>query len=131
MEKDGKEECDRSHPAPQGHEAIAEEVKAAMSTVFSKFKHELIKDALDTKAAPPVYIDGDRRIFRDANHAHIIFHGVNIVYKQDPYLPDTEHYSPNDSLTEEDIQDLENWGFNIVRLGVIWEAVERQRGVYD
>ena len=78
-----------------------------------------------------MYIDGDKRVFRDASHAHVIFHGVNIVYKQDPYLPDTENYSPNDSLTEEDMQDLENWGFNIVRLGVIWEAVEKEPGVYD
>lgn len=23
------------------------------------------------------------------------------------------------------------WGFNLVRLGVMWEAVERQPGVYD
>ena len=35
------------------------------------------------------------------------------------------------SLTDLDIQDLYNWGTNIVRLGVIWEAVEKQPGVYD
>ena len=23
------------------------------------------------------------------------------------------------------------WGFNFVRLGVMWEAVERQQGIYD
>jgi len=26
---------------------------------------------------------------------------------------------------------LVKWGFNLVRLGVMWEAVERQPGVYD
>ena len=26
---------------------------------------------------------------------------------------------------------LKEWGTNIVRLGVIWEAVEKQPGVYD
>ena len=29
------------------------------------------------------------------------------------------------------MKDLEDWGFNIVRLGVIWEAVEKERGVFD
>jgi endoglycosylceramidase len=37
----------------------------------------------------------------------------------------------NDSLNAEDIQNLKNWGMNFVRLGVMWEGVERQPGVYD
>ncbi len=35
------------------------------------------------------------------------------------------------SLTDQDIQNLYDWGTNIIRLGVIWEAVEKQPGVYD
>ena len=35
------------------------------------------------------------------------------------------------SLNEKDIDDLLRWGFNIVRLGVIWEAVEVEPGVYN
>jgi len=34
-------------------------------------------------------------------------------------------------LNDKDIDDLASWGFNLVRLGVMWEAVERQPGVYD
>jgi endoglycosylceramidase len=34
-------------------------------------------------------------------------------------------------LNDKDIEDLVKWGFNLVRLGVMWEAVERQPGVYD
>jgi endoglycosylceramidase len=30
-----------------------------------------------------------------------------------------------------DIADLKSWGFNFVRLGVMWEAVETSPGVYD
>lgn len=26
---------------------------------------------------------------------------------------------------------MKEWGFNFVRLGVMWEAVEQQEGVYD
>ena len=35
------------------------------------------------------------------------------------------------SLTDEDIIQLKQWGTNIVRLGVIWEAVEKKPGIYD
>ena len=35
------------------------------------------------------------------------------------------------SLTDEDMIQLKQWGTNIVRLGVIWEAVEKKPGIYD
>ena len=35
-----------------------------------------------------VYIDPHTRSVRDAHHRHIIFHGVNVVYKVPPYIPD-------------------------------------------
>ena len=34
-------------------------------------------------------------------------------------------------MTDEDIDDLVSWGFNQVRLGVMWEAVERQPGIFN
>lgn len=54
-----------------------------------------------------------------------------MVYKQDPYIPTSDKFDPNLSLTDGDIDNLVSWGFNLVRLGVMWEAVERQPGVYD
>lgn len=59
-----------------------------------------------------------------------MFHGVNSVYKIHPYIPST-NFSYQDSLNEEDIDDLASWGINLVRLGVMWEAVERAPGVYN
>jgi hypothetical protein len=35
------------------------------------------------------------------------------------------------SLTDSEIDDLVRWGFNLVRLGVMWEAVERVEGQYN
>ena len=35
------------------------------------------------------------------------------------------------SITDEDLQYMQDWGTKIVRLGVMWEAVERSPGVYD
>jgi aryl-phospho-beta-D-glucosidase BglC (GH1 family) len=40
-------------------------------------------------------------------------------------------WSPQDSLNAQDIKYLKDWGFNFVRLGVMWEAVERVAGQYD
>lgn len=35
------------------------------------------------------------------------------------------------SLTDEDIQNLKDWGTNIVRFGVFWEALETAPGIYN
>jgi endoglycosylceramidase len=61
----------------------------------------------------------------------LILHGVNAVYKQSPYLPLAEGFDPEYSLSEIDIEYLLAYGFNLVRLGVLWEAVEVAPGVYN
>lgn len=59
-------------------------------------------------------------------------HGTNVVFKVDPFIPDLDsEFDPENSLTEADIDDMHKWGINLVRLGVTWESVERERGVYD
>jgi len=68
---------------------------------------------------------------RDKDGRHVIFHGVNIVYKVAPFLPDQQTFDSQASLTDKDIDDLVKWGFNMVRLGVMWEAVESAPGVYN
>ena len=69
-------------------------------------------------------IDGARRT--------TIFHGVNVVYKISPYIPTSNStFDPQYSLNDEDIENMVKWGFNFVRLGVMWEAVENAPGQYD
>lgn len=75
--------------------------------------------------------DAKQRVIRDAEGRHVIYHGVNVVYKVAPYIPDEDAFDPQTSLADKDIQDLKNWGFNLVRLGVMWEAVETAPGVYN
>ena len=70
-------------------------------------------------------------MFVDTEGRTVTFHGVNAVYKTDPYIPSTGAFNPEKSLNAEDIANLVSWGFNFVRLGVMWEAVERTEGVYD
>ena len=78
-----------------------------------------------------VSINPDTRMFLDSEGRTLLFHGVNVVYKIAPYIPSDGAFDPDDSLNDQDIQNLADWGMNFVRLGVMWEAVERTEGVYD
>lgn len=60
-----------------------------------------------------------------------MMHGVNIVPKTYPYIPQNNTFDPVFSLTDKEIDDLSRWGFNVVRLGVMWQAVETAPGVYN
>ena len=78
-----------------------------------------------------VWINYQDKTFRDAQSRHLTMHGVNVVYKIAPYIPEEDKFDGQNSLTDADIANLAKWGFNMVRLGVMWEAVEKAPGVYD
>ena len=69
--------------------------------------------------------------FIDQYNRTIIFHGVNVVYKIPPYIPITDKFDPFLSLNDLDIEYLKSFGFNVVRLGIIWEAVEIKPDIFD
>ena len=71
------------------------------------------------------------RRFVDDHGRTLVFHGFNVVVKSDPYIPITDHFDPEMSLNSQDISNLVDWGMNFIRLGVIWEAVERRPGWYN
>jgi endoglycosylceramidase len=73
----------------------------------------------------------NKKMFEDSLGRQRILHGFNVVYKHFPYLPNMDAFSPDFSLTEADMDDLRAWGTSVVRLGVFWEAVEMDKGVYD
>ena len=77
-------------------------------------------------AVSKLSIDSANRVFTDAEGRQVIMHGVNVVYKMPPYIPEDTGFDPELSLSDKDIADLKNWGFNLVRLGVMWEGVERE-----
>jgi endoglycosylceramidase len=76
-------------------------------------------------------VDPQSTYFVDDLGRFSLFHGVNVVVKVPPYLPITDQFDPQMSLNAEDITNLQKWGFNFVRLGVMWQAVETAPGVYD
>lgn len=71
------------------------------------------------------------RTFVDSDGRQILFHGVNAVYKVAPFIPTDAEFDPQNSINDQDISNLKSWGFNLMRLGVMWEAVEIAEGVYD
>lgn len=61
--------------------------------------------------------------FVDREGRQIILHGINMVCK------DKGNYIG--AWDEEDFRKLKEWGFNVVRLGIIWDGVEPEPGKYD
>ncbi|MFC5404622.1 cellulase family glycosylhydrolase [Cohnella soli] len=70
----------------------------------------------------PIIADGSR--FLDAQGRHVILHGISMVCKDK-----SKGYS--ESWTEFDFQKLQQWGFNFIRLGIIWDGIEPKPGEYD
>jgi hypothetical protein len=49
------------------------------------------------------YIDQETQTLRTPEGRHTIFHGVNAVYKVAPYIPISDEYDSQDSMTDIDI----------------------------
>jgi hypothetical protein len=90
-----------------------------------------LKALIAAGVASKIAVDPATRQLVDEYGRSVLFHGVNVVYKIDPYIPSQGAFDIDDSLNDEDIHNLVSWGMNFVRLGVMWEGVERQPGVYD
>ena len=59
------------------------------------------------------------------------FRGVNAVSKLPPFHPTLSGFDPVHSLSRIDAEALRSWGFNIVRLGVLWQGVMPEPGVVN
>jgi endoglycosylceramidase len=76
-------------------------------------------------AGPVLPLSHKGRWLTDATGRVVNLHGINMVYKRAPYAPDATGFG------EDDAAFLAAQGFNAVRVGVIYKAVEPQPGVYD
>lgn len=65
------------------------------------------------------------RWITDSHGRVVILHGINMVYKVAPFYPSAAGFDDDDAAF------LAGIGFNAVRVGVLWEAVEPSPGVYD
>jgi endoglycosylceramidase len=82
-------------------------------------------DAASDAAPPPVVVGHSGRWLLDAQGRVLVVHGVNVVNKLAPYTAQAWGFDDDDAAF------LQANGFNAVRLGVLWEAVEPQPGAYD
>ena len=62
--------------------------------------------------------------FIDSEGRQIILHGVNIIDKSREHNYLSWHGS-------EEFAKMREWGFNCIRLGIIWDGVEPEPGCYD
>jgi endoglycosylceramidase len=76
-------------------------------------------------AAPALPLGHAGRWVTDAQGRVVNLHGINMVYKRAPYAPDATGFGDDDAAF------LAAEGFDAVRLGVIYKAVEPEPGVYD
>lgn len=52
-----------------------------------------------------------------------LFRGINVVYKDPPWLPTAAAFNTNFSWVADDAKLLASMGFNLIRLGVMWPGV--------
>lgn len=79
----------------------------------------------------PIQINNSTLQYIDEYGRSRIFHGVNSVYKIPPWHPGLSSFNTYDSLVDKDMQDLQTWGFNVIRLGVMWPGVSISNGQFN
>lgn len=78
-----------------------------------------------------IRVDPETGHFLDKDGRTVLFHGVNVVQKYFPWHPSLGSFDARSSLNAEDMANLHKWGFNAVRLGVMWPGVEPAMGQYN
>jgi endoglycosylceramidase len=81
--------------------------------------------ATATPVGPSLPLSQTTTWITDAQGRVVVLHGFNQVFKVAPYEPSADGFGADDAAF------LEANGFDAVRVGVIWSAVEPKPGVYD
>ncbi len=81
--------------------------------------------AAPASASPALPLGHAGRWITDADGRVVVIHGTNMVYKLAPYYPQAIGFGADDAAF------LKSIGFDAVRVGVLWQAVEPRPGVYD
>ncbi|KAJ7545001.1 hypothetical protein O6H91_09G102300 [Diphasiastrum complanatum] len=74
------------------------------------------------------HINTDTGRIQDSYGRERVFHGLNVVVKGPPWLPDVDAFDPLHSFCDRDIVLMQSWGMNVVRLAVMWPGVEATEG---
>ena len=76
-------------------------------------------------------VDSEKNKIVDTQGRERFFHGTNVVYKTDPFIPVIDHFDAKESFSVEDADLLASMGFNTIRLGVLWAGLEPVEGEYN
>eukprot|EP00091_Calanus_sinicus_P017390 TRINITY_DN37596_c0_g1_i1.p1 TRINITY_DN37596_c0_g1~~TRINITY_DN37596_c0_g1_i1.p1 ORF type:complete len:126 (-),score=41.78 TRINITY_DN37596_c0_g1_i1:554-931(-) len=76
-------------------------------------------------------VDSDKNKIVDTRGRERFFHGTNVVYKTDPFIPVIDHFDAKESFSIEDADLLPSMGFNTIRLGVLWAGLEPVEGEFN
>jgi endoglycosylceramidase len=96
-------------------------VAAALVGVGARV-HAPMSGAAPGPAQPRVQVDPASQLFVDSDGRVRIFHGTNAVYKVAPFVPILDEWDVLNSLAPADMALMASLGFNVVRLGVLWQA---------
>ena len=58
--------------------------------------------------------------FIDENKRVVLFHGINAVQKEFPWIPNQKEINLTNKTQ---LFNLKKWGFNVVRLGLMWAGL--------
>jgi endoglycosylceramidase len=98
---------------------------AALETPGPEPAAKALTAAPDPQPVPPsAFITTSGMRFIDTEGREILLRGVNIVDKS----PQRNYLSWH---SEEDFARLRDWGMNVIRLGIIWDGLEPEPGVYN
>merc|ERR1712038_104104 len=89
----------------------------------------VVLTTITTKAKFSVSPEKNRIV--DSHGRERFFHGTNVVFKTDPFIPITTHFDARYSFSVEDAQLLASMGYNTIRLGVLWAGLEPVEGEYN
>eukprot|EP01126_Amoeba_proteus_P045922 TRINITY_DN516_c0_g1_i1.p1 TRINITY_DN516_c0_g1~~TRINITY_DN516_c0_g1_i1.p1 ORF type:complete len:518 (+),score=73.38 TRINITY_DN516_c0_g1_i1:63-1616(+) len=78
-----------------------------------------------------VSLDPTTRKLLDEAGREKYYRGFNVIYKSPPWFPNVTLFDPRLSFVEKDMQFLNEWGMNVIRLGMMWPGAEPQRGTFD
>lgn len=112
----------RHAPAPPAT-AGATATDSASPSVSAAAEEERCGAAWASGGSDPIdwiQADPSSNHFVDSHGRVRLFHGLNVVFKTPPHIPDPGEWEAETSFGPADAANLSAWGFNAIRLGVLW-----------
>ena len=81
-----------------------------------------LKRGSDKLSSAFVSVDGT--LFRDQHQRELILNGMNLIIKD----PGKEYVC---GIGQDEFKKIRDWGFNAIRLGIIWDGLEPEPGKYS